>query len=148
VTQRRNADPNSLSNWFDRQLTGIGHRGSSFTDLDRLDWSPMVFTQNDVTGRVLVQEFKQDGEKKNPAQFRALRGLARIAPQKLSVWCVVRRRDGFIGWCDVATFVRTKQTEIITLDEFRGRFRRWWENGEGTYESPRAAMLDVSEIFR
>lgn len=113
MTQRKNADPDSLSNYFDRVLEGIGHRGSSFTDVDAL-------THDERTDRYLFQEFKQAEEALNRGQARLLKGLARR--DFITVWCVRRRTDGFLDWCDVAT--RTAAT--IGLGEYQRLYRCWW----------------------
>ena len=149
VTQRRN-DPGCITNYFDRVLAGIGHRASSFMDIDRVDWAPMVFTQDDGTGRVLVQEFKHEDEPTNMGQLRALFGLVRISPA-ITVWLVTKYGDGHIGWRDLREWMgyvhaRHASTgavdyasawtngpgaimETITPAEYRARFQTWW-NGK------------------
>jgi hypothetical protein len=145
MTQRRN-DPGCITNYFDRVLAGVGHRGSSFIDIDRVDWAPLVFTQDDGTGRVLVQEFKHEEEPTNMGQLRALIGLVRISPA-ITVWMVTKYGDGHIGWRDLRewlTYVRARPgvtdyasawttgpgavMETITAVEYRTRFHAWWNN--------------------
>lgn len=114
MTQRRN-DPDRLSNYFDGLLRGIGHRGSSFTDVDAL-------THDERTDRYLFQEFKREDEPLNRAQWRAFTGLAR--KDYITVWCVRKRKDGRLDWCDVA--MRSKET--ISIEDYRRRFKCWWDD--------------------
>lgn len=115
-------NPQALSNWFDRALAGIGHRGSSFSDVDAV-------THDEATDRFLFQEFKQPDEKLNRGQARLLKALARR--DYLTVWCVRRREDGCVDWCDVASRVAQR----LTLDEYRAKFRSWWNNGAAAHDA-------------
>jgi len=112
MTQIRR-DPGALSNYFDRLLEGIGHRGSSFTDID-------AASHDEATDRWLFQEFKGPDERLNRGQARHLLGLAR--QDYATVWCVRKRHDGRLDWCDVAS----RHTDVITTEEYQARFRRWW----------------------
>ena len=121
MTQRRKThcpqcghDLDPISNYFDKLLDGIGHRGSSFTDIDAV-------SHDESTSRWLFQEFKGPRESLNRGQARHLKGLAR--QDYLTVWCVRKRGDGLVDWCDVAS----RRAETITVDEYRERFRRWWD---------------------
>lgn len=114
MTIRRN-DPDRLSNYFNALIDGIGHRGSSFTDVD-------ACTHDEATDRFLFQEFKGPDERLNRGQSRLLKGLSR--KDYVTVWCVRKRADGQLDWCDVAT--RTRHT--ISTAEYKARFRRWWSN--------------------
>jgi len=116
VTQLRN-NPTSLSNYFDRLLNGIGHRGSSFTDVDAL-------THDERTDRFLFQEFKQSTESIPKGQAKLLNALAR--KDYITVWCVRIREDGDLDWYDV----RLRRKETITTNEYCERFHRWWEREE------------------
>lgn len=122
MTQKRkthcpkcNHDLEPISNYFDRLLDGVGHRGSSFTDVDAL-------THDDPTDRYLFQEFKGPGEELNKGQKKYLKGLSRR--EYTTVWCVRKRADGYIDWFDVATSI---VIEVITEGEYRERFKRWWD---------------------
>lgn len=114
MTQLRR-DEQAISNYFDSVLKGIGHRGSSFTDVDAL-------THDEATDRFLFQEFKNAGEQLNRGQARLLKGLARR--DFCTVWCVRRLSGGHLEWCDVAT----RDHAILTVDEYREKFRAWWSN--------------------
>jgi hypothetical protein len=61
-------DPGDISNYFDGLFRDIGHRGSSFTDVDGL-------VHDGKTGRFLFLEFKQAGEPK-PSRGQAIAMLA------------------------------------------------------------------------
>ena len=112
MTFRRN-DPNGLSNYFDQLLNGIGHRGSSFSDVDAI-------THDEVADRFLFQEFKRHDERLNRGQARLLLGLSR--KNYITVWCVRQLRDGTLEWCDVAT----RQRAILSVEEYQDLFRQWW----------------------
>lgn len=104
-----------ISNYFDALLDGIGHRGSSFTDIDGT-------AHDEATDRWLFMEFKGPGEALSKGQRRHLSKLAR--KNYLTVWCLRKRGDGTIDWCDVAT----RRAEVITPEELKERYRRWWNN--------------------
>jgi hypothetical protein len=112
MTQRRN-DPDRLSNYFDRLLQGIGHRGSSFSDVDAI-------THDEFGDRFLFQEFKRADEPLNRGQRRLLMGLARQS--YCTVWCVRLMADGNLEWCDVETRTRA----ILTPTAYCEKFRHWW----------------------
>lgn len=117
MTQLRK-QKDAISNYFDGLLEGIGHRGSSFTDLDAV-------THDMRTGRILVQEMKQWGEKLNTGQRRTLQHLCSLP--KFTVWVVVKRDDHRIGFAD---YRRLPEFSVITEDEYRERFGAWWANRE------------------
>ncbi len=129
MTQHR-IDPDRLSNYFDRLLEGIGHRGSSFTDLDLLNsdgcgcipFRLSAITHDGRTERFIIQEFKYEGETISRGQRRTLIGLAR--KPDFTVWIVIKRDDGLLDFCDVAT----DRSETISTDEYKSRFKDWWEN--------------------
>lgn len=107
------------SNYFDRVYEGIGHRGSSFSDIDAV-------THDLKTQRFLFQEFKREGESQDKAQHWMLKDLCatlRKLPQHFTIWIVVRRND---GWFEFAEYGNTPQ--VITRDELRERFAAWWRN--------------------
>jgi hypothetical protein len=135
MTQRRN-DPDRLSNYFDRLLSGIGHRGSSFSDID-------ACTHDGATDRFLYQEFKRQAEKINRGQADLLKALARRDYN--TVWCVRPRADADLDWYNV----RTRKLEVISVKEYRELVRRWWRSDEGapqnTWESA-PVTPDVTEI--
>ena len=104
----------SISNYFDRILSGIGKRGSSFSDIDAV-------THDRDTHRFLVQEFKHEGEdEKNAAQHWMLRDLAAL-PDHFTVWHVVKRHDGRIGFAPFG-----EDPRVITVQEYQARFAAWW----------------------
>ena len=79
----------AISNYFDQIERGIGKRGSTFTDVDAV-------SHDGDTRRFLFREFKQDGERLDPAQRWVLRELAHLPG--CTVWFVRKRDDGRIGW--------------------------------------------------
>jgi hypothetical protein len=113
VTQYRR-DPDRESNYFDRLLRDIGPRGSSFTDVDAL-------THDERTDRFLFQEFKGPAGQLNRGQSKVLAALARR--DYITVWCVRRRGDGLLDWCDVLT----RAADRISPAEYRERFCAWWQ---------------------
>lgn len=114
MTQFR-ADPNRLSNWFDRILDGAGQRGSSFSDIDAI-------THDGVTERFLIQEFKHEGEVLLEGQRRLLLALACVP--RITVWVVkplgVWRKN--VAWWNLNTGVQ----EIVSVEDYRARFCGWW----------------------
>jgi hypothetical protein len=112
LTQFRK-DPHAISNYFDTLVRGVGHRGSSFTDVDAV-------THDKRTGRFLYQEFKERGEPLRKEQAIYLTDLAK--QPGTSVWCVRRLGGAQIEWYDVAT----RRHETIPEDEYRRRFTAWW----------------------
>jgi len=121
----------SISNYFDRLLKGIGHRGSSFTDIDAL-------THDEATDRFLFQEFKALGEELSVGQARYLKALARR--DFITVWCVRRLGDGRVEWCDVAT----RERAVISEQDYRSKFAAWWNNGEQPKAvAPAASVPDL-----
>jgi len=124
VTQHRN-DPGRISNYFDKVLAGIGHRGSSFMDVDAV-------THDGGTKRWLIQEFKHEGEPLDKAQHWMLKDLATL-PKWFTVWVVVRRHDGQIGFAEYKPGQRVEAV-TISVDEYQDRFRSWWSNT--TYVRP------------
>lgn len=107
------------SNHFDVVYDGIGHRGSSFSDIDAI-------SHDGRTGRFLLQEFKREGERRDQAQHWMLQELSRTLrklPKHFTVWIVERRSDGLYGWAEYG-----EQARVITRDELRARFRAWWDD--------------------
>jgi hypothetical protein len=120
VTQLRKAG-DAVSNYFDDLFAGIGHRGSSFCNLDGIDYSVQM-TQDEATERVLIFELKSESDTTSAGQWRALKGLARISAQ-IDVWILRRRADGAIDFFD---FRNSRTYQAITAAECRTRYEAWW----------------------
>lgn len=74
MTRLRKEHPDSVSNWLNQLLAGVGHRGSSFMDIDLLK-----IVNDGPTDRFLFIELKDRDEKQiNRGQERTLVGLARV----------------------------------------------------------------------
>jgi hypothetical protein len=115
VTQLRKYR-DSISNYFDDVLRGIGKRGSSFADVDAI-------THDKDGNRFLFQEFKEESEAPiSIGQSLILQGLTR--KDYVTVWAVRRMRDGSLKWRDYAL----SRTEVISVAEYRRRFAGWWAN--------------------
>ena len=125
MTQLR-CDKGAISNYFDRLVDGIGKRGSSFTDLDAV-------SHDMDDDRILIQEFKQDGERLHPSQRMTLVALARR--DGITVWFVRILGAGRIGF---AEFGAGQLLEVISESEYTDRFRRWW------YPNAVAAPVEVA----
>src|SRR5687767_13284568 len=92
-------DAASITNWADRILAGVGHRGSSFCDVDYMTMCPkMIVTDDAVTHRFIFQELKHEGERGSHGQTRLLEALAQVP--EFTVWGIVKRIDGTVGWKD------------------------------------------------
>ena len=113
MTQLRR-ETGALSNYYDKVLTGLGHRGSSFTDIDAI-------THDGTTDRFLVQEFKQPGERLSTGQRILLEALAR--QPAFTVWYVQRWSDGQIAWIDMRA---ADSIDVLTEAEYQQRFSDWW----------------------
>lgn len=131
---RKNAD--AISNYFDRITRGIGHRGSSFTDLDSLHIAGVHLTHDKETGRCLVQEFKHEGEELSAGQRLALEWLA--YQRNFTVWVVVKRKDGRIGFTDLRS-MRLDGQRVLSEAQYRDQFAGWWER-------TRAALRPMNEV--
>jgi len=114
--------PGSISNYFDAILGGIGHRGSSFSDIDAV-------SHDGRTKRFLVQEFKREGEMRDKAQHWMLQDLAGI-PKHFTVWVIEKRWDGMIGFAVVTCSRDPLAFYVISVEDYQDRFRAWWNNGE------------------
>jgi hypothetical protein len=115
MTQLLN-NPDAISNYFDRLLSGLGKRGSSFMNVDAVS--------HDLdTHRFLFQEFKQPGEALHPAQRMVLRELAGLP--RCTVWFVRRAGMGRIGW---AQFGSNRLELLITEKEYQRIYQAWWDN--------------------
>lgn len=128
----------SISNYFDEIERGVGHRGSTFTDVDAV-------SHDAPTRRFLFREFKEDGEPLDKAQLWTLRELAELP--RCTVWFVRRRDDGLIGW---AAFGSGKTECAITVEQYRDRLQRWWNNekeAEPTTPASNASMLPVHQTI-
>lgn len=108
--------PHAISNFFDEIEKGLGKRGSTFTDIDGI-------SHDKDTKRFLFREFKQPNERLHPAQRMVLRDLAGLP--RCTVWFLRRLRDGRIGF---AQFGSGRLEEAITVEEYRARVRRWWND--------------------
>jgi hypothetical protein len=124
VTQLRK-DPDAISNRFDAILAGVGHRGSSFTDIDRIVVAAL--THDGYSRRFLFQEFKHPGEECPTGQWWALYDLAR--QPNTSVWLVTECED--LERVDWIAFKEVPKdgiltAETISIETYRERFANWW----------------------
>jgi hypothetical protein len=103
-----------VSNYFDGLMSGLGKRGSTFSDVDAI-------SHDEDGDRFLFQEFKRQGEAMSTGQKRLLAGLKRKG--FVTVWCLRRRDDGRLDFFDVGTSVAV---EVITEHEYRCRVAKWW----------------------
>lgn len=115
MTQLRR-DPGHIGNRFDAWLAGIGHRGSSFCDIDAI-------THDERTHRYLIQEFKHDGEPLTDGQHKVLSDLAR--EPRVTVW-YCQLHEGGLFWADM--LFEAESLALITVAEYQDRFRAWWAN--------------------
>ena len=125
MTQLRK-DPEAISNRFDAILAGVGHRGSSFTDIDRLVVAAL--THDGYSRRFLFQEFKRVGEDCPTGQWWALYNLAR--QPNTSVWLVKECDDlEFVEWIAFKEVPKDGllTAETISIETYRERFTEWWD---------------------
>jgi hypothetical protein len=138
VVTQLECDPHALSNWFDDVLRGIGRRGSSFTDIDRL--TVRGCTHDGHTRRYLYQEFKRPHEACADAQWWVLYDLAR--EPNATAWLVRQGEDlATVEWTRFhevpegrgpLTMAAVRQlrprlaAETLTLEMYRQRYDAWW----------------------
>jgi len=119
------ADPSAISNHFDDLFSGLGHRGSSFTDVDGL-------VHDGRTGRFLFMEFKHEGEPVSQAQIYALNALAKNH-KNISAWFIRQMNNGTYKIADAAQATRANGAWVLlsaeTIDGavLKERFRAWWD---------------------
>ncbi len=118
-------DPDAVSNWFNAQLEGLGHRGSSFTDVDSVVISAL--THDGSSRRFLFQEFKRPNEEISTGQWWALADLAR--QPNTTVWAV-RQCEG-LSEVELTSFWAVPKAgllvaEVIPVDDYRQRYADWW----------------------
>lgn len=115
MTQYRK-DPDATSNWFNALFYGIGHRGSSFSDID-------AFIHDARTDRILLMEFKWKGNVIPKGQALGLRSFARR--EGLTVWCLKRLENDRVKALDLShgDFIAT-----ITREDARRWLALWWAN--------------------
>jgi hypothetical protein len=115
-------DPGSISNHFDEIFKGIGLRGSSFTDIDKL------WIVHDVkTRRFLMFEFKNRGEILNSSQELTLTEFAKLPGCKsIAIWWNDNDDYKVIYYPDDRVGERALQSML----------RDWWEQ---SHHQPGAA---------
>lgn len=125
----------SISNYFDDLLRGIGKRDSSFMDMDAV-------SHDRDSGRFLFMEFKQPGESLHPATRMVLSDLAGLP--RCTVWFIRRLGDGRIGFGE---FRSGRREENISEFEFQERYRRWWFPDRPPASLPKTSgLLTATEI--
>lgn len=129
MTQLRK-QKDAISNEMDRILEGVGHRGSTFTDIDAM-------SHDMRTHRFLFMEFKRPNESMTSGQRMALCDLA--LEERMTVWYVQLWPNGDYGQIAWADMRWPDSIDFISVEEFRARYRSWWEN---KYELGRHAEID------
>lgn len=115
-------NPDDISNHIDRLLDGIGARGSSFRDADRLT----IVHNGGKPARFLFQELKwrEEWDNQTPGQMNSLgwmlRDLAQITPFTVVVTIVEP------DWNLTVRDYRFATERTYTPDEYREWFRGWW----------------------
>lgn len=108
-------DLDPISNHFDRILDGLGRRGSSFSNVDAV-------THNRDSRHFLFQEFKGPWEEFPNGQHELIEALAALP--HVSAWCVRLLEDkNLVAWWDLGSGSK----DIITIEEYRWRFKGWWD---------------------
>jgi hypothetical protein len=109
-----------LSNYFDAVINGAAG-SSSFMDGDAI-------THDGKRGRFLLQEFKYPEQLPMcKPQHWMLRDIAAL-PKHFTVWLVVRREDGFIGFAQFAPCSWDYELHTITPRQYRELFSHWWHD--------------------
>lgn len=139
VTEYRK-DPHSIRNWYDKLVDGIGHRKSSFCDVDVMEFTPtrLMIAHNRSASRALVVELKHEHERMLAGQEETLRWLA--SRSGFTVWLVTQRVDNMVGWNDFALSPSVPSVSI-TRGQFRDKYHRWW-NERITFATNQPVQLD------
>lgn len=115
MTQLRDDESSKkLSNYFDRLETGIGHRGSSPSQIDSI-------RQDGFTNRALVIEYKYESGFENPPQERMYRWVA--TRPGCTAWRARKMDNGTIELYD---YGGVGPPEIISESEYQSRVHKWW----------------------
>lgn len=133
MTQLR-CGKDSISNLLDQLEAGIGHRGSSFSDIDAI-------SHDGRTHRFLVRELKRSDEELSEGQRRLLCDLA--LEQRFTVWYLKFVRTDVLAWADMLQFERSSQ--LITREHYREMLAAWWSN---RYDIGRYVELDQDIYLR
>lgn len=115
-------DPSSITNYFDELFRGIGHRGSSFMDLDN---ACFCVSHDGETKRALIMEFKDKDEPCSKGQQRVLEGLTELS-DRITCWYLQRQSGGVVHFAEYRKGA-TQCMERITEPECRERYRQWWD---------------------
>jgi len=125
------------SNLLDNLEAGIGHRGSSFADLDAVCRVRVpAITHDGRTHRFLVREVKQGTELLPEGQRRLLCDLA--LEQRFTVWLVRFQRPGVLAWADMLH--EKSSATLLSYEQYRERLALWWRN---RYDIGRYTELDA-----
>lgn len=120
----------AISNYFDALEADIGHRGSSFSDIDAVSvfiaegGRISAVSHDGRTKRFLFREFKEAHERVSEGQKRLLMGLAWLP--HVRVWLVRRTEHGTVTLVEFTGAACTFPLEL-TPEQYRRRFAAWWE---------------------
>ena len=106
-------EPDNISNHFDDLFNGIGHRGSSFTNVDGL-------IHDGKSKRFLMLEFKHWGESVSSGQHWAMKDFAKIP--NCSSW--------IIHWGAEMYKVETLPDSLfwhLNKAGLRQKLKDWWD---------------------
>jgi len=115
-------DPSDISNYVDRLVEGIGLRGSSFRDVDRLT----VVHNGGQSARFLFQELKwrSEWDDQTPGQKSSLewmmKDLARLPGVTACVLIV--EDDGGVTVRNYGTQTQRRMSDVA----YRDWFQNWW----------------------
>ncbi len=133
-----------LTNYFDLLLKGIGHRGSSFSDLDFFQGRLRLrVTHDGQTHRFLAMEFKYWRQLPlNPAQAWLMSDLARVP--EFTVWLIAKRDDGRLGWINFRLINDPNdmpQPAVISEGQCQSLYRQWWNRERNEIAAEEADAL-------
>jgi hypothetical protein len=119
-------NPSDISNYIDELTSGIGARGSSFRDVDRLT----VVHNGGHAGRFLFQELKwrEEWDNQTPGQFRSLTWTLEdlvSASSRFTVWRVIVEFD----WSLTVKDFRKNIEKNLTAEGYQAAFKKWWFPG-------------------
>jgi hypothetical protein len=109
-------NPDSISNHFDKLFSNIGHRGSSFTDVDGL-------VHDAKTNRFLLMEFKMPGERLSAGQEWAISEFAK--QPGCWAWAIWLTKDPALY---KIRYYPEKNDDTLSDTTLQRLLADWWEN--------------------
>ena len=112
--------PDAISNHFDDLFAGIGHRGSSFTDIDGFITGKFLMHNRQWAHRFLMLEFKRGAEPLSVGQEEVLVAFASQG-DRFDAWLI----RWFPDYYEIV-FYPDKTALVETATQIQGFLKEWW----------------------